>query len=210
MMMYKFFILCIVAVCSSSVMASESFIVNKKSKEIVNSIVQSQIGNNSEAFKDFEKAKALIGDKKQESGYEIYVLISETVPTNYLKNLILEAYVLNSYNATKTVFVLQGVCSKEFTERWSKIYNSFNKYNEVSAIKSNINLLFDPSLFDKFKIKAVPVLMLSSYQNGESYPDDTKVKYILTGKNTLVYFLSKISKKDKNFANMSKILTDNF
>lgn len=172
--------------------------INSKSYQIINNLLLKEIKvRNLELYNETKRIMKEAEINKK-SGDVVYCLISDSVPFEYMKNIVLEGSALNISYETKIVFVLQGYYSKSFLEKVEKLYKSIDKYQYSEYFKKNINILIDPIIFKDYGITKVPVFMYGEYQNS-FYPDSRKIKYITRGNISMGQFFNLISTKDKDF-----------
>lgn len=144
---------------------------------------------------EINKIKENLQNTKKET---IYCLISESVSLIYLKKIILEATDLQKKTGAKVSFVLQGIYSEKFLRNMGNIAQEIEEMDGYDGYKNNMSILISPSMFTKFNIKKVPVLMYAENTEGLKWSLDN-ISYIARGEISLNDFFTLISKKDKHY-----------
>jgi len=139
----------------------------------------------------------------------VMMLISNSVPKSSIKNFIVDASILNYYFNTHVSIVLQGITNRDFEDKIQDIKKELSKYEFSKLFIKNINRYYDPFIFKKLNIKKVPILLLGNCNNGNCYPSDVDIRFMLSGDKSINYFFKIISKKDENYENYYNKLIDN-
>lgn len=141
-----------------------------------------------------------------QEGDVVYCLISESVSKEYMKNIVLEAGVLNAYKNTKLYFVLQGFFSQDMVVKYNELVKDIGEYEYADVFKANMELILSPKTFKKYKIKKVPALLYGTYKGAVSI-NESEINYIARGDISLYDFFKLISTKDASFEDYSNSIS---
>jgi hypothetical protein len=163
--------------------------------------------NNPLAYKkalSIEKIKNNI--KSQKGGDIVYCLVSASVSVEYMKKVIFEISSLTPNTGTKLVFVAQGFFSKGLLEKYNSLQKDLREYSYCKLFQSNSELIADPAIFKKFKIKKVPAILYGTFLKS-SYSSDSNISYIARGDILPNRFFHLISTKDIGFEKYTHIIS---
>jgi hypothetical protein len=159
--------------------------------------------------KSYEKAleiQSIVKKASSISGDIVYCLISDSIELGYLKSVVLEVTALGAQTDTKLAFITQGIYSKKFLEKITKLHEELSSYDHSEEFKKNINLFISPSLYDEHNITKVPALMYAKYRGG-IYPKKESIEYISRGETSPFDFFKLISTKESRFEKYSEIIS---
>lgn len=162
---------------------------------------------NPQAYKKVQEIEQLKKQILSQNGGDIvYCLISGSVDVDYMKKVVFEISSLTPNTNTKLVFVAQGFFSDELMKKYNLLQKELLDYDYKELFQSNTKMIVDPSLFKKYHIRKVPVLMYGTYDKS-TYSSDSKIKYIARGDLSPARFFHLISTKDSNFEKYTNIIS---
>jgi len=143
---------------------------------------------------EINQIKQTIRLKSNQNKIFLFVLISSTVPVDYLKNILIDVGVLQDKNIS--------IETKQFTRGLSsQTFNYFNKLKEAAEnlpekqknmIVKNFKFKLNPDLFDELNVTKVPALILAECNSTPILNEDCNLKYMIRGDASLPYFFEKI------------------
>jgi len=128
----------------------------------------------------------------------VFMFISSSVPISSVKRFILEASILNYYFNTKVTLVFQGFSDIEYEKKLVTLKNDLIQYESSKIFINNLNRVIDPKIYKDLNITKVPVFAYASH-NGDFYPSDTTIQYILRGDSSLENLFKFISQEDSKY-----------
>jgi len=201
-------ILLLTMLITNSVIAENIIFENKIEKDATFKILINTINNKYPKLKeDLKYIKSVdTSNKKVKDG--VYMLISESIPNNILKEFIISASFLNYYFNTYISFVVQGFYSKEFILNIKKISEEFDNFEYGDIFKNNFEVIINPSLFKDLGVNKVPILLFSDIKDNETYPSAKNVKYMIKGDVSLKKFFYLISKDEVKYEKYYNIINN--
>lgn len=158
-------------------------LLEKKYPELVKKLIRLQL-----------ETKHLIGN----SNDVVFMFTSGSVPIESIKKFILEGSFLNYHFNTKVVMVFQGLTNRDFESKLFKLRESFGEFDSSEIFLNNFYRVIDPSIFKDLNITKVPVFAYALH-SGDSYPSDTKIKYISRGDKPLSNLFKLMVEKEEKY-----------
>jgi len=144
------------------------------------------------------------------SEYILY-LTSETVPNNALFNILHSVGILqeNGVHIRSKQYLIGPPKDFENYMLDKKSFIDAKTEKEQLKIYDNFHLKIDPRMFDMFKIKKVPAIVLAYCTAKNPTKKTCKFKYLIRGDGSLTNFFDKISEKDPKYKKYYEYLIAN-